>query len=99
MIVTDNVCGAEGARREDHRRCALERVSEGGRLVLFDPKSEALYEVKYASDELRLKVLNDLAGLRIVARGRWDDQAHVVALTGASLARTPPSRDAIESVD
>jgi hypothetical protein len=99
VIVTDDVCGAEGARRADHRRCALERVSEGGRLVLYDPERDALYEITYGSPELRLKVLNDMAGLRIVARGRWDDEKHVVALTGASVARKLPPPEAIESVD
>ena len=98
-IVTDDVCGAAGAHQADHRSHALERVSEGGRLVLYDPERDALYEITYKSPELRLKVLNDMAGLRIVARGRWDDEKHVVALTGASIARTLPPPEAIESVD
>ena len=99
VIVTDSRCGAEGARLEDHRRCALERVSEGDRLVLFDPAREALYEIVYASEALKVKVLNDLAGFKIVARGRWDDEKRFVALTGAALARTLPPAAEIEPVD
>lgn len=90
VIVTDTCCAAEGARRDDHRACALECVSEGGRLILFDPRREALYEIAYATEELRIHVLNDLAGLPIRARGIWDDENHLVSLSVAKLASPPP---------
>lgn len=80
VFVTDSRCGAEGARRGDHRRCALECSSRGHALVLYDAKRGALYRILYGSEELRYKVLNDHAGLEVMARGIWDDAEGIVRL-------------------
>ena len=80
VVITDSHCGVEGALRADHRVCALECASEGERLLIYDPKRRVLFEIDYASEELRVQVLNDFAGLPAVARGHWDDQGRRVAL-------------------
>ena len=88
VVVTDSQCGADGVTK-DHRRCALERASEGFALIFFEPVSAALYTIEYPSEKLRIQVLNDFAGLPAFAQGRWDDENHVVKL---SAIYPPPQR-------
>jgi hypothetical protein len=55
--------------------------------VLYDPEREALYTVVWSSEELRIRVLNDFAGLPGVAIGIWDDEARTVDLRDMSGIR------------
>ena len=88
VVVTDAHCGGDGVR-DDHRRCALERASEGFALIFYEPKSAELYTVEYPSEEIRFQVLNDFAGLPAFVQGLWDDDNHVVRL---SAIYPPPQR-------
>jgi hypothetical protein len=80
IVVTDSVCGADGVGRTNHHICVLKRLAEGERLLFFDEERDQLYEVEFESDNQKVMVVNDYAGLTAFARGVWDDENHKVAL-------------------
>jgi hypothetical protein len=92
VFVTDSHCGVEGLDKRNRHGETLACVAKGAHLQLFDRNRNALYEIQYVSEELRIELTNDYAGLDVNAEGLWDDTEYRVKLRKISPFRDPGSR-------
>ena len=92
VFVTDSHCGVEGLDKRNPHAETLACMAKGAQLQLYDQKRGALYEIQYVSEELRIELQNDYAGLEIAAQGLWDDSDGRVKLQSIWPTRDPASR-------
>jgi len=92
VYVTDSLCGVEALTKRNPHVETLACMAKGARLQLWDARRGVLYEIQYVSQELRIELQNDYAGLQVSAQGLWDDDEGRVKLRGVSAFRDPASR-------
>ena len=92
VFVTDSLCGLEQTQGGNQRAKTLACVARGGRLQLYDWTRDAVYEIDFASENQRLRVLNDFAGTEAAVEGLWDDGARRVRLRNVQPFQAPENR-------
>ncbi len=92
VYVTDSHCGVRGLDKRNPHVETLACMAEGAHLQLYDQKRDALYEIQYVSEELRIELQNDYAGREITVQGLWDESARRVKLQSIWPRGDPPNR-------
>jgi hypothetical protein len=89
-------CEQKDGRDYNPRTLTLSCVARGARLIFYDQQRDAVYEIRFASEEQRVEVLNDFAGTEVNAQGFWEDREGRVKLVGVWKADydEPSSRPA-----
>lgn len=80
VYVTDSHCGVEGLNKRNRHAETLGCLAKGAHLQLYDRRRDVLYDIQYASPELRIELQNDYAGREVAAQGLWDDSGRRVKL-------------------
>ncbi len=99
VYVTDSHCGVEGLDKRNRHAETLECLAKGAHLQLYDRRRDVLYDIQYASPELRIELHNDYSGREVAAQGLWDDSERRVKLqiiwpsSDPKRRRMPPPRD------
>jgi hypothetical protein len=91
VYVTDSHCGVDGLEKKRPHVETLACVAKGAHLQLYDRRRDILYKIQYASEEMRIELQNDYAGLQVAAQGLWDDSERRVKLQTIWPARDPDS--------
>ena len=92
VYVTDSHCGVDGLDKKRPHVETLACVAKGAHLQLYDRRRDILYKIQYASEEMRIELQNDYAGLQVAAQGLWDDSEGSVKLQKISPYRDPATR-------
>ncbi len=56
VYVTDSHCGAEGLDKRNQHAETLQCLAKGAHLQLYDRKRGVLYDIQFASPELRIEL-------------------------------------------
>ena len=92
VYVTDSHCGVDGLNKRNRHAETLGCLAKGAHLQLYDRRRDVLYDIQYASPELRIVLQNDYAGREVVAQGLWDDSGRRIKLQIIWPANDPDSR-------
>jgi hypothetical protein len=82
VFVGASPCEEKEGHKYSSRTLTLSCVARGAHLIFYDAEREAIHEIRFASEEQRVEVLNEFAGTEVNARGFWEDREGRVRLVG-----------------